>query len=96
MNKKLNDFRCNIASMGESVSGFRISSTQINGLSGRLATPEFKFARTFMGANGGTEDVKKMVFVPNKEEQKGKLSMDHMVESSWKSTNCLAPLEESI
>ena len=27
---------------------------------------------------------------------KGKLSMDHMVESSWKSTNYLAPTKESI
>ena len=43
-----------------------------------------------------TEDVKKMVFVLQKIEQKGKLSVDPMVESSWKSKDYLAPTKESI
>ena len=42
------------------------------------------------------EDVKKIVFMPQKTEQIRKLSMDPMVESSWKSKNYSAPAEESI
>ena len=49
-----------------------------------------------MARDGGTEDVEKMAFVLHKEEQKGKLSMDLMVEASWKSTDFSAPIEESI
>ena len=49
-----------------------------------------------MARNGGAEDVEKMAFVPHKEEQKGKLSRDPMVETSWKSTNYSALVEESI
>ena len=49
-----------------------------------------------MASDGGAEEVKKMAFVPPKEEQKGKLSMDPMVEASWKSTDFSAPTEESI
>ena len=37
-----------------------------------------------------------MVFLPQKTEQQGNLSMDHMVESSLKSKDYLAPAEESI
>ena len=36
-----------------------------------------------MAKDAGIEDVKKMAFVPQKIEQKGKLSMGPMVESSW-------------
>ena len=49
-----------------------------------------------MAEDPGIEDVKKMAFVPQKTEQKGNLSMDPIVESSWKSTDYLAPNEESI
>ena len=37
-----------------------------------------------------------MAFVPQKTEQIGKLSLDPMVETSWKSTDYSAPAEESI
>ena len=43
-----------------------------------------------------TADVKKTAFVSEKTEQKGKLSMDPMMESSWKSKDCSALAEESI
>ena len=49
-----------------------------------------------MAGEGGIEEVKKMAFVPEELEQKGKLSMDPMVETSWKSTDFSAPTEESI
>ena len=49
-----------------------------------------------MAEDFGTEEVKKMAFVPEKTEQKGKPSMDPMVELSWKSTNYSTPTEDSI
>ena len=49
-----------------------------------------------MARDGGAKDVEKMAFVPKKIEQKGKLSMDPMVESSLKSTDYSALAEESI
>ena len=49
-----------------------------------------------MVGDSGAEDVEKMAFVPKKTKQKGKLSMDPMVESSWKSTDYSAPTKESI
>ena len=49
-----------------------------------------------MAGDGSTEEDKKIAFVLPKEEQKGKLSMDPMVEASWNSTDFLAPAEESI
>ena len=59
---------------------------EASGSSGRPMIPEFKFAGSFMAGDGGAEDVEKRTFAPHKEEQKGKLSMDPLVESSWKST----------
>ena len=44
-----------------------------------------------MVGDGGAEEGKKTVFVPPKEEQKRKLSMDPMVETSWNSTDFLGP-----
>ena len=49
-----------------------------------------------MVEDDGVENVAKMAFVPKKIEQKGKLSMDPMVESSWKSKDYSFPTEESI
>ena len=71
-------------------------SVEASGLSRRLVTLEFKFVGSFMARDGGIEDVKKMTFVPHKEEQKRKLSMDPMVESSWKSIDYSAPTKELI
>ena len=69
---------------------------EASGSSRHPITLEFKFGGRFIARDGGAEEVKKMAFVPHKEEQKGRLSMDPMVESSWKSTDYLAPAEESI
>ena len=69
---------------------------KLSGLSGRPSIPEFKFGKGFMAKDDGTEDVKKMAFVPHKIEQRVKLSMDPMVESSWKSTHHSALPKESI
>ena len=55
---------------------------EASGSNGCPVTPEFKFARSFMAGDGGAKQVKETAFVPHKEEQKGKLSMDPMVESS--------------
>ena len=49
-----------------------------------------------MAEDAGGKDVKKTAFVPKKTKQKGKLSMNPILESSWKSTDYLAPTEESI
>ena len=69
---------------------------EASGLSRHLAIPEFKFGRSFMAENTSAEEVKKIAFVPEKTKQKGKLSMDPIVESSWKPTDYSAPVEESI
>ena len=63
-----------------------------------LAIPEFKFGfgGSFMAGDGGTEEGAKLAFVVPIEEQKGKLSMDPMVEALWKSIDFLAPTEELI
>ena len=55
---------------------------EASGSSGCLAIPKFKFRGRFMAGNGGAEEAKKMAFMPHKEERKGKLSTDPMVESS--------------
>ena len=49
-----------------------------------------------MSEDIGAEEVKKIAFVPEKTEQKQKLSMDPMVEISWKLTNYSGPTKESI
>ena len=71
---------------------------EASGASGCAALPEFKFGfgGSFMVGAGGVEEGKKMAFMLPKEEQKGKLSMDPMVETSLKSTDFLAAIEESI
>ena len=69
---------------------------EASGSSRHPIIPKFKFARSSIAGDVGTEDVEKMAFVPKKTEQKGKLSMDPMVESSRKSTNYSASVEESI
>ena len=69
---------------------------EANGLSRHLEIPEFKFGRSSMAKDTGMEEVKKMALAPKKIKQKGKLSMDPMVESSWKSTDYSAPAEDSI
>ena len=60
---------------------------EASGLSRHPVTPKFKFVGSFMVVGGGIEEVRKTAFMPPKEEQKGKLSMDPMVEVSWKSTD---------
>ena len=57
---------------------------EASGSSGRPAIPEFKFGfgGSFMAEDAGAEGRKKMAFMPKKTEQKGKLSMDPMVEAS--------------
>ena len=57
---------------------------EVSGSSKHRAIPKFKFGGSFMAGDGGAEEVKKTTFVHHKEEQKGKLSMDTMVEASWK------------
>ena len=69
---------------------------EASGSSKHPAIPKFKFGGSFMAGDGGAEEVKKTTFVHHKEEQKGKLFMDPIVESSWKSTNYSAPAKESI
>ena len=50
-----------------------------------------------MAGDGGAEERKGTAFVAPKEEQKGKLSIDPMVEGvPWMSTYFSAPAEESI
>ena len=49
-----------------------------------------------MAEDDGIEDVAKMAFVPKETEQKGKLSMDPMVESSWKSKDYSALAKETM
>ena len=71
-------------------------SMEANGLSRHSAIPKFKFTRNSMVGDGGSEEVRKMAFVPPKIEEKGKLSMDPTVESSYKLADFLAPTEESI
>ena len=56
----------------------------------------FKFAKDYIIQDDGTEDERKTVFVPLKIEQKGKLLMDPMVESLWKSKDYSAHAQESI
>ena len=58
--------------------------------------PRFKFGKGFMAKDDGIEEEKKTAFMPLKTEQKGKLSMDPMVESSRKSTDYLVLPKESI
>ena len=67
-----------------------------SGSSGHPVTPEFKFVGSFMARDGDAEEVKKTAFMPHKEEQKRKLSLDPMVETSWKSADFSALVEESI
>ena len=69
---------------------------EARGSSRCLAILKFKFGKSFMAEDIGAEEVNKMAFVPEKIEQKGKLSMEPMVESSWKSIDYSAPAEESI
>ena len=69
---------------------------EASGSSRRPAIPKFKFGGSFMAGDGGAEEGKKMAFVPPKEEQKGKLSMDPMVEAAWKSTDFSAPTKKLI
>ena len=57
--------------------------------------PKFKFARSSMARDGGTEEVKEIAFAPPK-IKKRRLSMDPVVDSSRKSTDYSAPTEESI
>ena len=75
--------------------GYR-ESVEASGSSGHPVTPEFKFSGSFMAVDGGVEDVKKMAFLPHKKEHKGILSIDPMVELSWKSIDYSAPIEESM
>ena len=49
-----------------------------------------------MAEDVGAEDMKKTAFMPKKTERKQKLFVDPMAESSWKSTDYLAPAKESI
>ena len=49
-----------------------------------------------MYEDDGAEEEKEMAFMPLKIEQKGKLSMDSMVESPWKPKDCSTLIEESI
>ena len=69
---------------------------EASGSVGHPMIPEFKFGKSYMVENDGTEDVKKMSFMPQKIEQKGKLRIDPMVESSWKSKDYSVPTEEII
>ena len=57
--------------------------------------PRFKFGKGFMVEDDGIEEEKKTAFMSLKTEQKGKLSMDPMVESSWKSKDYSTLVEES-
>ena len=54
---------------------------EASGSSRRLPTLEFKFGGCFMAKDASAKEVKKMAFVPPKIEEKGKLSMDPMMES---------------
>ena len=49
-----------------------------------------------MAKDNGSEEEKKTIFVPLKTEQKGELSMDLMVESSWKSKDYLTLVGKSM
>ena len=42
--------------------------------------PEFKFVKSSMVGDGGIEDVETMAFMPKKTKQKGKMSIDPVVE----------------
>ena len=57
--------------------------------------PKIKFTESYATEDDGAEDVKKIGFVSQKTE-KGKLSMDPMVGSSWKSKDYSNPMEEAI
>ena len=57
---------------------------------------EFKFTRDYEAEDDDAKDMKQMAFVPQEKEQKGKLLMDPMVESSWKSKGFSVPIEETI
>ena len=58
--------------------------------------PKFKFAEGYVAQDNGVENVEKMAFVPQNTKRKGKLSMDPMVESPWKSKDYSAPAKETI
>ena len=49
-----------------------------------------------MAKGAGAEDMKNPAFVLKKTEQKGKLSVDPMVELSWKFADYSAPTEKSV
>ena len=71
-------------------------SVETSGSGRRPIILEFKFGKGYMAEDDGTKDVMKTAFVPQQIEQKKKLSMDPMVESSWKSKDYLATAKESI
>ena len=89
-----------VASVKNSITGLLAQGhgegAEASGSSRCPTMPKFKFGESFIDEDIGTEDVKKMTFVHQKVQQKGKLSMDPMVELSWKSTNYSAPAQESI
>ena len=64
---------------------------EASGSSGRPVTPKFKFGRSFMAEDTRVEDVKKTTFVLDKIEQKGKRSMDPMVENVMEVNRFLGP-----
>ena len=46
-------------------------------------TSNIKLTEVYVAKDDGSEDAKKMAFMPQKSEQKGNLLMDPMAKSSW-------------